>query len=248
MIIEDKGIIVAIKRFQESSFIIKALLENHGIVSGLYKTRKKNTEYPDVASIVRITWKARLQEHLGLFQCEQLLNIPALICYKKIQTTIASAALAMIDMLISEREPQNTLYRNLEQLLVKLNMDDVAIDQYLSDYVKLEIFDILASAGFGLDLTKCKVTGTSENLKYISPKSASAISLEVGAPYHQKLMPLPQFLIDHSVTASISDILVGLEISEYFLETHLLKPMNKTMPVYRKLLSSYVARLYQTSD
>src|SRR5260370_585266 len=48
--------------------------------------------------------------------------------------------------------------------------------------------------GFGLDLGRCAVTGTSEDLAYVSPRTGRAVSRSAGTPYHDKLLPLPGFL------------------------------------------------------
>ena len=46
---------------------------------------------------------------------------------------------------------------------------------------------LLSCIGFGLDLEKCAVTETREDLCYISPKSGKAVCKEVGTEYHSKL-------------------------------------------------------------
>ena len=53
---------------------------------------------------------------------------------------------------------------------------------------------LLAELGFGLDLGACAVTGTTEGLVWVSPKTGRAVSREAGAPYADKLLPLPAFL------------------------------------------------------
>ena len=52
---------------------------------------------------------------------------------------------------------------------------------------------LLAELGFGLDLDQCAATGSREDLIYVSPKSARAVSREAGAPWAAKLLPLPAF-------------------------------------------------------
>ena len=49
--------------------------------------------------------------------------------------------------------------------------------------------------GFALDLTRCAATGAASDLAYVSPRSAQAVSRDAGAPYRDKLLRLPQFLL-----------------------------------------------------
>ena len=55
---------------------------------------------------------------------------------------------------------------------------------------------ILAECGFQLDLSCCAVTGVTDDLVYVSPKSGRAVSAEAGAPWRDRLLPLPPFLRD----------------------------------------------------
>ena len=60
--------------------------------------------------------------------------------------------------------------------------------------VRFELM-ILAELGFGLDLTACAATGTTEDLVHVSPKSGRAVSRAAGEPYRDRLLPLPGFLL-----------------------------------------------------
>ena len=51
-----------------------------------------------------------------------------------------------------------------------------------------------AELGFGLDLERCAVTGGTDELVWVSPKSGRAVSREAGAPWADRLLPLPAFL------------------------------------------------------
>ncbi|MGB9152224.1 MAG: DNA repair protein RecO C-terminal domain-containing protein, partial [Alphaproteobacteria bacterium] len=59
-----------------------------------------------------------------------------------------------------------------------------------------------------------------ENLAYISPRTGRAVSREAGAPYHDKLFPLPAFLLGVGEWEA-ADILQGLEMTGHFLSRHI---------------------------
>jgi DNA repair protein RecO (recombination protein O) len=81
---------------------------------------------------------------------------------------------------------------------------------------------LLGALGFGLDLARCAATGARDDLVYVSPRSAQAVSRGAGAPYADKLLPLPAFLRDDS-TPDAAAIALGLQLSGHFLARQLLR-------------------------
>ena len=75
--------------------------------------------------------------------------------------------------------------------LIAERLDDAALAPPLVARFEAQI---LAECGFRLDLSRCAATGTSEGLAYVSPRSGRAVSLEAGAPWRDRLLPLPGFL------------------------------------------------------
>ncbi|KIE05593.1 hypothetical protein NF27_DP01370 [Candidatus Jidaibacter acanthamoeba] len=245
MLIEEKGIIISVRKFQESSFIIKCLLEHSGLIAGLHKTRKaKHIQEPIVGNLIQAKWQARLEEHLGFLNFENVKNTASLISGKKLPVLILDSAVNLINILVAEKEPHDTLFSSLEDLLniIEDYQDDNL--EILADYIKFEVFELLGNSGFGLDLSKCVVTNSTENLTYISPRSASAVSLEIGKPYENKLFKLPKFLLPGKTKDyAINDLKEAYKISLYFLEKHLLKPFAKPLPLARRLLQEYILQL-----
>jgi DNA repair protein RecO (recombination protein O) len=100
----------------------------------------------------------------------------------------------------------------------------------------------LAALGFGLDLTACAATGVNDDLAYVSPRSGRAVSRSAGAPYHDKLLPLPGFLW-RGVVAEPADLVAGLMLTGHFLHHHLLEPQGRALPEARARLADRVRRL-----
>jgi DNA repair protein RecO (recombination protein O) len=95
---------------------------------------------------------------------------------------------------------------------------------------------LLAELGFGLTLDRCASTGARENLIYVSPRSACAVSAEAGEPYKEKLLPLPAFLRGASNGASREEAIAALTTTGYFIETRILHLSDKTLPDARRRL------------
>jgi DNA repair protein RecO (recombination protein O) len=91
---------------------------------------------------------------------------------------------------------------------------------WASSLVRYELL-LLSELGFGLDLTRCVVTGAGDDIRWISPKSGAAVSGAAGADYAAKLLALPAFLRDGSSIAPWEDILSGLALTRHFLERHM---------------------------
>ena len=107
--------------------------------------------------------------------------------------------------------------------------------------------DLLAAVGFGLDLARCAVTGTNQDLAYVSPRTGRAVSREAGAPYKDKLLPLPGFLWRPETPAAPADIVAGLILTRHFLLHHLLEPQGGRLPEARERLFERIRR-FAVSD
>src|SRR5690606_7210193 len=91
--------------------------------------------------------------------------------------------------LLPERDPHAGLYETLALLLAHLD-EPAAAGELI---VRFELM-VLEELGFGLDLARCAATGARDDLVYVSPRSGRAVSRAAGAPWAEKMLPLPAFL------------------------------------------------------
>jgi DNA repair protein RecO (recombination protein O) len=185
---------------------------------------------------VRAEWRARLDEHLGNYALEGL-DLRAAQFMESRATLYGLTWLAALLRLLPERDPHPGLYDTLGIVLDHLG--DPEIGPALM--VRFELA-MLAELGFGLDLTKCASTGTIENLIYVSPRSARAVSAEAGAPYADRMLPLPAFLMTSSVNAHPrpEDIADGFRLTGFFLARDVYEPRGLPIPDTR---DAYVAAI-----
>src|SRR5205085_7086139 len=90
-------------------------------------------------------------------------------------------------------------------------------------------------------LRRCAVTGASDDLAYVSPRTGRAVSRAAAEPYRDKLLPLPAFLW-RDAPAGPSDIVAGLALTRYFLLHHLLTPQGGKLPEARERLAERMRR------
>src|SRR3546814_314852 len=192
----DEGIVLSMRRHGEAAAIVTLLTREHGRHAGLVRggaSRRRRGEL-QVGNLVTATWRARLEEHLGSLSVELAESWTARLLDRPGRLAALSAATALVDAGLPEREPHPVLFESLKELLLALDRDGWA-----AAYVRWEVA-LLAELGFGLDLSCCAATGRNDELAYVSPKTGRAVSLSAGEPYRDKLLPLPAFLTDRKST------------------------------------------------
>jgi len=100
---------------------------------------------------------------------------------------------------------------------------------------------LLADLGFGLDLSRCAVTGSPDDLVYVSPRTGRAVSAAAGDAYKDRLLALPPFLLSAQGGLGAGDIAAGLAITGHFLQRYLFAPLNRPLPPARMWLSDRLA-------
>jgi DNA repair protein RecO (recombination protein O) len=98
---------------------------------------------------------------------------------------------------------------------------------------------LLGQLGFGLDLERCTVTGVTEDLAYVSPKSGAAVSVGAAFGYEARLFPLPAFLGEGGA-ADWPDIFAAGRITAHFLARDILVGLrNDPMPARVRLFDRF---------
>jgi DNA repair protein RecO (recombination protein O) len=144
-----------------------------------------------------------------------------------------NSIVSLMRIAFHEREPHNRLFPLLTQYLEQL-----IINFTLKDYINFEL-EILSESGHTLGLKVCGVTGTNENLYYVSPKSGNAITQHIGNPYADKLLRLPSFISNqnHSTISKLEQK-QAFDLTEYFFNRYLLQ--NRTMPLARNMFVAHI--------
>jgi len=238
----DTGFVLSARRHGESALIVELLTAEHGHHAGLVRggqsPRRRALLQP--GNLVAASWRGRLPEHLGTFDCELVEAHAARFLDDPGRLAALGAATALLLVALPEREPHADLYRSFAGLLDALDSDP----GWARSYVAWEC-DLLAGLGFGLDLGSCAATGASDDLAYVSPRSGRAVSRAAGQPYHDKLLPLPSFLwreVSASQPLNQQEIVAGLALTGYFLLHHVLSPHGGRLPEARERLAERMRR------
>lgn len=228
----DDGIVLAARRHGESALVVHLLTRLHGRHAGLVRggQSSRNRASFETGNRLSVTWKARLAEHLGAWSGDLVRSYAAGLMDDRARLACLAAAVAVAEVALPDREPHPRAFDGLLHLLDALDRDD----GWAVAYVAWEL-ELLAELGFGLDLARCAATGATEDLVYVSPKSGQAVSSLAGAPYRDKLLRLPPFLLPEGQGAvpTSEDVLAGLVLTGYFLEHRVLEPHSGKMPPAR---------------
>jgi DNA repair protein RecO (recombination protein O) len=234
----DTGFVLSARRHGENGLIVELLTREHGRHAGLVRggqsPRRRALLQPGNA--VAAVWRGRLPEHLGTLECELVEAHAARLLDDPDRLAALNAATALLAAALPEREAHPEVHAAFSALLGVLDSAD-----WGAAYVAWEC-GLLAALGFGLDLRRCAVTGTNQDLAYVSPRTGRAVSRDTGAPYHDKLLPLPAFLWRDS-PAGPADIVAGLVLTRHFLLHHLLEPQGGRLPEARERLAERMRRL-----
>jgi DNA repair protein RecO (recombination protein O) len=219
----DEGVVLGVRRHGENSAIVELLTRSHGRHLGLVRggagARLRPLLQP--GNTVSALWRARLETHLGLYQIDGL-RLRAAHAFGLPYGAYGITHLAALARLLPERDPHEEIFALVEYILD--DFDDAVTAA--AHVVRFEL-TMLTVLGFGLDLTRCVATGTTQDLLSVSPKSGGAVSREAGAPWRERLLALPEFLsapagrVDVLSAADLSD---GFRLTGLFLERRVLEP------------------------
>ena len=232
---KDTGLILGVRKHGETSAIIEVMTEHHGRHLGLVRGGRSSRMRPllQPGNSVSLVWRARLEEHLGMFQAEaeelraaRLMETPLGI--HGLQTLAAHLRL------LPERDGHQGLYRAALVLLDHFDEPHKAARLM----IRFELA-LLEELGFGLDLERCASTGQRHDLAYVSPKSGRAVSREAGAPWRDRMLALPYFLQRETASPAPSSSLeeqlqAGFALTRYFLDRDVYMPRGIEAPETRE--------------
>jgi DNA repair protein RecO (recombination protein O) len=237
----DEGIVLGVKRHGESSVILELMTREHGRHVGLVRGGAGSRMRPILqpGNRVAATWRARLDEHLGSYTVEGL-ELAAASFFAFAQAVYGVTHLGALCRLLPERDPHPQLYAALGDVLGRLT----DVRHAGAEVVRFEL-QLLSELGFGLDLGACAATGSTIELTYVSPKSGRAVSREAGQPWQDKLLRLPGFLGETSVSEpSATELSDGFAVTGFFLSRHVFEPRGLTLPDAR---ASFISAIVSAS-
>jgi DNA repair protein RecO (recombination protein O) len=230
---EDEAYVLSARAHGETGAIVELLTARHGRwaahVAGGASRRMKPFLQPGARVTVR--YRARTSEQLGSALLEAVDQGPAALFDDPMALAGLSSAAAVAAAALPEREAHPGAFLAFEALSSALEHPDI----WPAVYVRFEA-GLLEELGFGLDLSRCAATGSTDDLIYVSPRTGRAVSAQAGEPYKDRLLALPPFLLSSQAGLRDGDVAAGLELTGHFLEQNVFGPLNKPLPPSRMWL------------
>jgi DNA repair protein RecO (recombination protein O) len=188
-------------------------------------------------NLVSLRFVARLPEQLGTVTGELVHASAAAVLEDALAIDLLQSGCALAEAVLPEREPYPRLFTGLVHLLAHLPQGA----PLLADLVRWEAA-LLQELGYGLDLSACAVTGATEGLAYVSPRTGRAVSAAGAGLWRERLLRLPGFLLEgEGDAAAWCD---GLVLTGHFLARDALGPLHRPMPAARERLAERVRGLW----
>lgn len=238
----EDGYVLGARRHGETSVVASVFTRDHGLHAGLVRGGAGRRMAPviQIGNRVAATWRARLADHLGSLAVELVQAGAARVLDDPVRLGALTAAVAVAEATLPERHPYARAFAAFEAL-----MDALGGPAWPASLVHWELA-LLADLGFGLDLSRCAVTGRNDGLAFVSPRTGRAVTLEAAGPYRDRLLALPGFLTGAGPTDD-GAILAGLRLTGSFLERHALAAIGRKMPLARIRLLGFFSGSDTTS-
>ncbi len=236
----DEGIVIGTRKHGETSLIVELMTRGHGRHMGLVRGGRSRRWRPvlQAGNTLAVTWRARLDEHLGYYAVEPVVDRAARLMESAAAIYGVQATAAML-RLLPEREAHPRLYEFLGAILEAFEDPHVAA----SLIARLEVL-LLEDLGFGLDLGQCAVTGANDGLAYVSPKTGRAVTRSAGEPYQSRLLALPSFLLEtpSGPVPPAAELAAAFRLTGYFLARHVYEPRGIEVPEARATFLNWLER------
>ena len=229
-----EGILLTARPHGESSAIIEVLSPDHGLHKGIVRGGAGRRMAPVLqpGAQLQLTWRARLDAQLGTFTIEPIHARAAAIMVDAERLAGLNAITALTVFALPERDPHPRFYAMTLRLLDLLATGEDWFGAYLA-WERL----LLEDTGYGLDLTKCAVTGATQSLAYVSPRTGRAVTAAGAGEFADRLLPLPLLLQDETMTQTREGMAQGLRTTGHFLNDVLAPALgNRPLPAARARL------------
>ena len=220
MHIRAEALVLSVRAHGEHGAIVRALTAEHGLQAGYVRGGRSRALRPVLqpANTILGDWRARTDEQLAGLTVE-LVHSRAPLYSQPLPAAALEWTTALAAAILPEGQAYPRVHSALDGVLAAVEAAPAARG-WAAALVRYELL-LLAELGFGLDLDRCVVTGSSDDLAFVSPRSGGAVSSGAAEGYRERLLALPAFLREGGA-ADWPDILAGLRITGHFLGRDLL--------------------------
>lgn len=220
MRVETEAIVVALRPHGEHGAVVRLLTAGEGVQAAYVRGARGRRLGPVLVPGNRVAARLSARSDAQLPQATvELVHSLGPLLTEPVPTAAIDWVTALCATVLAEGQPYPYLYDALDGLLAAIEAAPSAAG-WGAALVRFELL-LLAELGFGLDLSACAVSGRTEGLIAVSPRSGRAVSAAEAEPHRARLLPLPAFLVG-AAPADWAAILDGLDLTGHFLRRDVL--------------------------
>ena len=234
-----EGYIIKLKNHGEKSMIATLVCPEHGKIVGFINGAhsKRGLGVYQLGNYISFNAYAQIEENMLSLKGVELVEAhTADFMLNTDKVEALSSLCRLLDVCVAENDNLGRFYNVIKDFFKHINEDNWLV--YYS-YFEYYLLDFL---GVGLDINECAVTGKTEGLSYISPKTGRAVCEEIGAPYKEKLYAYPQYIVDKNYRPKRTEVANLLTMTGGFLTKNFLAGHNLQLPEKRANLLNIVKR------
>jgi DNA repair protein RecO (recombination protein O) len=215
MRVETQAIVCALRSHGEHGAVVRLMTPGQGLQAAYVRGARGRRMRPVLmaGNVIQAQLSARTDTQLPQATVE-LIHSRGPLFSEPLPAAAIEWATVLTATALPEGQPYPPLYQALEGLLDAIEAAPSA-SGWGAGLVRYELL-LLAELGFGLDLERCAVTGSSDDLVAVSPKSGRSVSASEAEPYAGKLLALPAFVREGG-GGSWPEIAQGLDLTGHFL-------------------------------
>ncbi len=227
---QEEAFVLSARAHGDTGAVVDLLTQGHGRRSAYVAGGASRKMRPFLQPGARVVadYRARTSDHLGAARLEPMGEGPSALFDDALALTGLAAAAAVAQGVLPERESHPGVFLAFEAQMAAFALPSV----WPAIFVRFEA-GLLDDLGFGLDLTRCAATGGVDDLIYVSPRTGRAVSRQAGAPYADKMLTLPPFMLGAQAGLVEGDVKAGFDLTGHFLEQFVFHPLNKPLPPAR---------------
>lgn len=234
-----EGYIIKLRNQGEKSLIATLVCPEHGKIVGFINGAhsKRGLGIYQLGNYISFNAYARVAENMLSLKGVELVEAHTadfMLNTDKIEAL--SSLCRLLDVCVAENDNLGRFYKVVKDFFKHINDDNWLV--YYS-YFEYYLLDFL---GVGLDISECAVTGKTEGLSYVSPKTGRAVCEEIGAPYKDKLYAYPQYIVDKNYRPKRAEVANLLAMTGGFLTKNFLAGHNLQLPEKRANLLNIVKK------
>ena len=217
----DKGIIINIQKKGEKGNLVNIFTKKHGRHLGWLNIYNKKKINPQPGDLVVISWSSRISSQLGSFKVELIESIVGKVINDEIKLNIISSFCSLVSIILPERQICINFFEKSLLFLKKIT-NELPRAEILKLYILWEI-EVLREMGQPLNFSKCIVSGKTNDLKFVSPKSGNAVAFQSAGKYENQLLKLPFFLGGYKKINNNDkeEIFAGFDLTFHFIKKNL---------------------------